>query len=173
MLNKMLCLQTKSGGEYKLAEMLNRLEIEAYAPRYKKTVVSTYDVVTTYELPFFRTYLFASLEYHARKSAVNLLPVSLRSWVVGELDYSHIEEIKAHEENGFVIMVTEKARRFGELTDGELVKVTDGRSSFYGLQGVFDASRSDDERTTIFLTLFNQPTPVHLKRNQIESVYAY
>jgi transcription antitermination factor NusG len=168
-----ICLQTKSGNEYKLAEQLNRLQIPSYAPRVKKTVKSTYGIETTYQLPFFRTYLFASFEYHNRKSAVNLLPVSLRSWVVGELDYSYLEEIKAQEVDGFVFQVKEVARQFGHLTDQEPVKVTDGFCPFYGLHGVFDANRSEDERVVILLNLFNQPTPVQLLRSQIESVYAY
>lgn len=155
-MNSWLCLQTSSGNEYVLAEQLNRLGIAAYSPRYQKTVIDRYDRRHDYQMPLFRTYLFASPLYHERKSAVQLLPVRLRSRVVGDVDMEFIDYTRGRESDGFVILSRDekKATTAREFEKGDVVMIRSGLG--FGYEAIFDSYTSDEERVIILATMFNQ-----------------
>lgn len=158
--NSWLCLQTKSGNENALAKQLNSLSITAYAPLYQKTVASRYGVKTTYDLPLFRSYLFTSPDYYERKTAIQLLPVALRSRVIGEIDTDFISEMQAREQGGFVLLNQAESKVAGvrPYRRGDAVMITGG--SAFGYEAIFESYTSDDQRVIILANMFNRPMPM-------------
>jgi hypothetical protein len=149
-----LCLQTYGGQELVLAAALNQISVPAYAPKYqliKKVFYSTKAV----DRPFFPTYLFASVEYYDRRASVNLLPVSMKARVVGELDEDVLDLLWEREENGYIVL--SKAEREKTINrpfaKGDMVLYSGIGTNF---EAVFDSYLSDDERCIILTTMFNQ-----------------
>jgi hypothetical protein len=138
----------------RLARALNDLAIVAYAPCYLK-VQKVFSFVKEYERPLFPTYLFAAFDYHVRKSAVQLLPLKMKSRVVGELDDAMICELKDREDHAGHILLRqgEKAATANRPFKHGDSLVYSGMSRF---EAVFDSYTSDDERVVILATMFNQ-----------------
>lgn len=153
--NDWLCLRTSAGQEQRLVTALNQLQIPAYTPRFQRKVTRFFHQVTT-DFALFKTYLFASPEqYHERKAAIQLLPVRMRSYVIGELPATYLDEMREREDrDGYIVLSKQesKAAKQGKFQAGDRL-VYSGLSDF---EAVFDSYTSDDQRVIILATMFNQ-----------------
>lgn len=177
-MNNWLCLKTSSGKEIKLGEQLTGLGLTVYVPQYEKVVrnkhhrfneekdkYETVEIVRVMPRPFFPTYLFTTPDYHNRKSAVQLLPVSLKSWVVGELDEYFIDELKSRQRGKYIVLSKDEKRVTAHrpYKKGDTV-IYSGIGHF---EAIFDSYTSDDQRVVILATMFNQTKRMPVSINEL------
>jgi hypothetical protein len=176
-----LCLQTGSGKEYKLAEQLENLGVAAYAPRYRKTyprstnkynpIKGEYDLVYVNcfsAFSFFPTYLFASPEYYERRLSIKLLPLSLKSRVIGSIDKGFIETLQErHDGEGYIITAKEKLgfeRGDSVIIHSEVYK---------GIEAIFLEHSPERDRIRILMQMLGTPREVEFRSANVRITAAY
>lgn len=149
-----LCLQVQTKRETQVAESLSSLGVSSYAPERVVIIREARRQPYPRRQPLFPSYLFASMDYFDNLAGIRRLPIKLRSYVIGEIDYSFIEEMREREQQGLIHLSQQSC----PFVPGDLVEINTG--SLLGTRGIFDAQLSDRERCVILITLFNQPIRV-------------
>ena len=144
-----LCLQSQTGKENEVAKALSSFGISSYAPSYRRRIVEDHRAYGRTQ-PLFPSYLFASKDYLDALADVRRLPLRLRSYVVGEIDCSVIEEIKEREEQGLV-KLTERSCPYEK---GDAVRINIGTMT--GITAIFDSTLSGNERCIILVRMFDR-----------------
>jgi hypothetical protein len=175
-----LCLQTATGKEYKLAEQLQALGVESYAPRYRKTyarpstkynpIKRAYEQVYTdcrSPFAFFPAYLFASPEYYERRLSIKLLPVSLKSRVIGTIEDYFIESLKEREQDGFIVTVKDKL----DFQRGDAIIINS--QGFLNVEAIFLEHSPANDRIKVLMQAMGGQREIEFRSASVRITPAY
>lgn len=158
--------QTHSQSEFQALAHLKRQGFLAYLPQYlkKRRHARRVDAVRR---PLFPGYLFISMDVERIRWRAIRSTVGIRSLICnGELPTAVpegvVEEIRAHEDEGGLVPVTEPA----PFKKGETVRISHG--AIRGQVGLFDCE-SDEERVFVLLSLMGRQLRVRVPATAISA----
>lgn len=158
-----LCLRTTTGKEYALAQALNSFGATSYAPRWLQSK-RVFSRKTFTPRPFFPSYLFTAAEgYDAAQARIKQLPVSLRSYRVGNVDCEFVDQLQAREdESGYIVTVKEAM----PYKSGENVIITS--DMFNAIEAIFLSHTPERDRIRLLMTMMGAQRQVELNYSDIQ-----